>query len=184
MSAVLGLDVGNIVIGEERLARLRQKTNERIVDGMDDQRGSRDPVDHIGGCGPGVVVIGTGESAIVGSYAVVKLAQRLDSAQARGVEGLRKQPHLAAKPLVQLQQKIVLINPVGRLMQRVGPSRQIDRGTNRRHSAELRRTFAAPLPRQLQNQIAAHGKTDEHETGNSVALNQVARHRRDVLGAA
>ena len=69
-------------------------------------------------------------------------------------------------------------------MQRVGPGRQIHCRTNCRHSAKLRWTVAAPLPRQLQNQIAAHGKPNQHEARNSIALDQVARHRRHIGGTA
>ena len=97
MSAVLGFDVSNVAIGEQRLPRLRQDAHERIVGRVDHQGRLRDAVDHIGGGGSGVVIIRPGETAIVGGHAVVELSQGFDSAQTRSIEVARKQPHLAAK---------------------------------------------------------------------------------------
>src|ERR1700683_2802372 len=172
VAAVFSFEISDVPIRKQRLPRLRQNANERIVRGVDHQRGSRDMVDQGGGGSAGIVIVCAGEVAVVSRDAIIKVSQSLNSAQARSVKVRGKQPRLAAKPLEHLQQKIVFVNPVAGLVNRVAASRQIDRRTNRRHPAKLRRTVGSPFAREFQNQIVAHGKANQHEAMNYVALDQ------------
>ena len=82
VSAVGRLDECDIRIAQDPFARLGPQANERVVGGMNDQRGDGDPVDYVRGSGSGVVIICAGESTVVGRDPVIELAQASDSAQA------------------------------------------------------------------------------------------------------
>ena len=180
MSSALALDINNVGIRNEFLPRLRQNTNERIIRCVDHQRGTRDPVYDMRRCGTIIIIIGPGEPAIVGSHALIKLAQALDPSQAQCIKRLGKQPHLAPISPEQLQEKIIFINSISPLMQRIRSRRQIHRRTDRRYPPKFRRPVAAPLPSQFQHQVTAHGKPNQHEPSHSVALHNLARHRRHI----
>src|SRR5260370_29719669 len=105
----------------------------------------------MGSGGPVVIIVCAGETAIVGCYEVVKLAKRLDPAQARGVEAGRKPLQLGAESPEELQHKIIFVDSVGRLVQCIGPGRQVYCRTNCRPTAKFWRTVAAPLAGELQN---------------------------------
>jgi len=184
MAAVAGFDESDIGIGGDPLAGLGSEPDEGIVLGVDDQSRYGNAVHHIGGRGAGVVVNGAGKPAIEGGDAVVEFAEGGNSLQARGVEIIGKQCGLAAKAPEQLQQKIIFIEPVRGLVQRVGRGCQIHRRADCDHGAELRGPLVAPLPCELQHQIAAHGKSDQDESGDAVIFNDVLRHGGHVARKA
>src|SRR4029077_12255592 len=86
VAAVIGFDVGDVRIGGNAANRFRLHADEGIVCGVDDEGRDRDALDHVGGCGARVVVVGPGKSEIEGGDAVVEHAQAGNAAQARYVE--------------------------------------------------------------------------------------------------
>src|SRR5580692_9817960 len=98
MTTVVGFDVEDIVVGKNLLPSLRQNAYERIVDCVDQQRRTRDPVHNMGRGGAVIVVVSPSETAIVSSNAIVEISQALNSPETRGVKRFGKQPSLAAKP--------------------------------------------------------------------------------------
>ncbi len=84
--AVAGLDESQVGIGGDPLAGLGAEPDKRIVRGVNDQTRHGDAIDHIGGGGAGVVVIGAGKPAIERGDPVIKFAQAGNSLQARGIE--------------------------------------------------------------------------------------------------
>ena len=70
--AVDGFDVCEIRIGRNLPQCLGPYAYEGIVGGMDDQSRNRDPVDDISSSGPGIIIVGSGESAIVRSHAIIE----------------------------------------------------------------------------------------------------------------
>src|SRR5271168_717150 len=109
VAAVRGFDVSNVPVGKQRLTGRRQNADEVIIARVDYQRGPCNPVDHVGRGRPVVIVVGPGETAIVGGYTIVEASKSFNSTQARAIEAARKQFHLAAKPPEQLQQKVIFI---------------------------------------------------------------------------
>src|ERR1700679_1953466 len=118
---------------------------------MDDQRWACDAIDHVGGDGSRVVIVGLGEAAIVGGHAVVKFSKGSDAAQPRRVEVARKQADFAPKPAEELRKKIIFVNTIRGLVQRVGPGGQIDRRAYGNRSPEFREALFSPFPRKFSN---------------------------------
>jgi hypothetical protein len=143
-----------------------KNANEGIIGRVQDEGGHRDTVEHMRGCGAVVIIVGSGEAAIERGDPVVKLAQAVDASEAGNVERARKQASLGPQPPIQLPQEILLVQPVARQRQGVGRGREIDRRTDRSHSAKLARTRASPFAGQLQHQIAAHGESGQSEAGD------------------
>jgi hypothetical protein len=69
---------------------------------------------------------------------------------------------------------------LSRLVQSIGAGRQIDGRADRGHGAQRRP--AAPLPGQLQHQVAAHGVAHQRHPLQAEALRIVAHHRAHVAG--
>ena len=78
MATVLRFEISNVAIGNQLLPSLRQNANEWIVGGVNHySRGTRNPLYHIRGSGPSVVIVGSRKPAIVRRYAIVELPQVL-----------------------------------------------------------------------------------------------------------
>ncbi len=180
MSAVGGFDVGDIWIRKDLFARRREHADEGIVCGVDDERGDGYFVDHVGGGGAGVVIVCAGKSAVVGGDAVVEVAEAFDSAHAGQVEGIRKMFRLDLHAAKKLDEKVILVDAVGGLVESVGGGGEVHRGTDGGDGFEFGWTLRAPFAREFENEIAAHGKSDECETGNAIVFEHVACDGRDV----
>src|ERR1700689_4281322 len=107
VAAVVGLYVGDVGIGGDAAQGLGLHADEGIVGGVNDQGRHCDSVDQVGGRGARVVVVGSGETAVVGGDAVIELAQAGDSTQARDIKLGGEESRLESKPPEQLHQEII-----------------------------------------------------------------------------
>ena len=73
-----------------------------------------------------------------------------------------------------------LIRAIDRLVQSVGAGSQVDGRTDRSHGAERRPV--APLPGQLQHQVAAHGVAHQRHPLQAVQPGKMIHHRAHVAG--
>src|SRR5437879_5557529 len=97
---------------------------------MNNESGNGDAVDHVRCRSPRIVVVGSGEAAIVRGNPVVELTHAGDSAQTRRLKGLWKKFRLAAKAAKQLHQKVIFVQPVAGIRseeRRVGKERRSQR---------------------------------------------------------
>src|ERR1700685_849161 len=143
VTAVKCLDIGDVRIRDDDLAALRQDAQKRIVESMQDQRRNGDPIEHTrSGC-PIIVVIRSGKAGIERGNAVVELSDRAYPNGSIRIVSVGKQRRLAPEPPKQGMQKLDLLKPVRRGVQRLSrrwkipPRRDADDGT------KLRRNCAA-----------------------------------------
>ena len=74
----------------------------------------------------------------------------------------------------------MLVDTVGWLVQGVRGSSQIHRRTDCRNRPELRRRFVAPFARELQHEIASHGKSGQCKLLDSVHFDDVTSDSSDI----
>jgi len=147
---------------------------------VDDQRRDRNALYYVRGCRASIVIVGTGKSAVIGGDPVIELAEASYPAQAGQVEEAGEMPGLPAHAAEKLQEKVVFVDAVRRLVQRISGGGQVHCRTNRRHCLQLRRCLASPLARKFQHQVAAHGESNQREAGDAIFLEDVTRHRGDI----
>src|SRR5437588_7506201 len=86
VAAVIGFNEGDIRIREDAPSRFRLNADERIIRGMNDERGYSNSIDHVR-CGrTSVVIIGSRKTAIVCRNPVIKPAQTVNPAAAPDIE--------------------------------------------------------------------------------------------------
>ena len=159
MSAVQSLDERDVGIGEDGGAGLRGEANKRIVEGVENQGGDGDAVDHPGAGSTVVVVVRVPETAVAGHDLVIKLAQRADRSDPVLLIAIGKQGRLAAVTAHQATQEMPLVHAIHGLVERVRPGREVDGRANRGNGAERR--SVAPLPGKFDHQVSSHGVTDQ-----------------------
>src|SRR5260370_22841571 len=81
MTSVRGFNVSDMGIGKNFLPCLRRYSDERIVRGVNNQRGHDNPIYHIGSGRTSVLIRRIGESTIEPCNSVIEAAQAGDSPQ-------------------------------------------------------------------------------------------------------
>ncbi len=75
MAAIVTFVKGNVRIGSDLFARVRDDSDERVIGSVQDQAGDRNPV-YDTRCGGSLVVVGSArEAAVIRRYPIVELTQ-------------------------------------------------------------------------------------------------------------
>src|SRR5208283_5629070 len=100
MSAMSGFDIGNVRIAQQLLAGFGQHANKRVVIGVHHQRRYSDALEHAGGRGARVVILGIEKTKMARGYLVVEIADATHSAQMAQLElpGIERSFALEAPP--------------------------------------------------------------------------------------
>ena len=153
-------------------------TDKRVVERMEDERGNSYAVDHSGGGGAVVIVVGVAKAAIGRDDFIVEVAQAANGAGDDAGVNVGKKRGFAAEAAHQAAQEMPLVDAVGGLVQGRGAGGEIDGGAN--GGDGCKRRARAPLARQLEREIAAHRVTHKRDSFKTVALGVVLHHRAYV----
>lgn len=83
-----------------------------------------------------------------------------------------------------LDEKVILVDAIGGFVERIGGGSEVHRRTDSGNGFEFGWTLRSPFAGEFENEIAAHGKSDERETGDAIALENVPRDGCDIGGEA
>ena len=139
MAAVLGFDESDVRVGGDGGAGGVDQANERIVAGVEDERGNGDAVEHAGGGGAVVVVVRGPEAGVERGDAVVEFAQGVDAGRALRIEDVRKEHGLAAEAIAAARAGIAARRSGSAMCEGVGGGLQVDGGRDADDAAQLRR---------------------------------------------
>ncbi len=182
VSAVHGLDVGDLRIGEEVVSALGCDAQKGIVHGMKDQRGHGDPIDDTGRCSAVVVVVRAAKAGVERGDAIVELAQGANAIGAIRIVGTRKERGLAAEAAKQSAQELDLVETVIGSCSASAEGPRSTAGETPMTERKLQWCQCAQLARQLQDQIAAHGIADERDGAKAMTVDEEAQDGEDVAG--
>ena len=182
VAAVTALDEVNVRIVEDARAGFRQKTDERIVFGAEDERRNDDAVDDAGAGGAVVVVVGVAEVAVARDDFLIEFADGAKGADAIDLINGGKELSFVTDPAPQVAQKMPLVAAVNGLVQSVGAGGEIN---GRAHGGNGgKRRQRAPLAGELEHEIATHGVSDQRNALEAEARGEVAHHGAHVSRAA
>ena len=162
MAAVVGLEEGDVGVGDDLCAALGGDADEGVVERVEDEGGDGDAVEDAGGGGAVVVVVGAGEAGVEGGDAVVEVAQGADAGGAVGVVGAGEEAGLAAEAAQERAEELELVEAID-----AGDEARRRRGQGRR-AGETPMTewssggaLCAEVAGELEDEVAAHGVADE-----------------------
>ena len=184
VASVLGFDEGDVGIGGDRFVGLGGDADEGVVEGVEDQRGDGDAVQHARGGGAGVVVFGAGEAGVERGDAVVEGAHGVDAGGAVAVVGAGEERGLAAEAAEESAEEFELVEAVDGAVEGVGGGAEVYRGRDADGGAELGRCGGAEVADELEDEIAAHRVADQRDGFEGVALDEEAQDGEDVVGQA
>src|SRR5450432_264411 len=127
MTATFGLEVGDVRILPQFVAGGGQDADERIVLGMNDERGHRYTVEHLCRRRASVVVLGVTKAAVAGRNLVVEVTYAAQILQVTRVVAPRIERCLALNALLQSAQELPFVDAVAAIMQRIGGGCQVHR---------------------------------------------------------
>ena len=182
VSTVLRFSEADIGIGENPGPGFGQDADEGIVGGVKNERGRRNAVDDVGGRGAGVVVDSAVESAVVGSDAVVEIAEAENALETGGVKDAGKVAGFRLQAAAKFPDEVELVKAVGGLVQGVGGGGEVDCGAHGSDGAKLRRRFPTPFAGAFEDEIASHRESGESEARNVLLLDKRSGDSGDIAG--
>lgn len=91
---------------------------------------------------------------------------------------------LELHPAGKLDKKVILVDAICGFVERIGGGSEVHRRTDSSDGFEFAWTLRSPFAGEFENEIATHGKSDERETGDAIALENVPRDRCYIGGEA
>ena len=137
MTTIASLNEVDVGISGEFAARFWGDADERIVGGVQDQRGHADPIDDMRRRSSVIIVGNIAKTAVVGRDLVVELSQASEAAKTVGIEVLRKYTRFLLHAAVKSHQEVCFVNAVGWFVQSIRRFCQINRRANRRYGNKL-----------------------------------------------
>ena len=184
MASVGRLDERYRFVFEQRGARLRQHTDEGIVEGVDDQRGDGDLRGDAGARSATVVVVRAGEAAVACGDLFVEFADGPHEAYGFRLVDLREELGLALETPHEVAQKMPLVDAVGALVQGVGAGCEICGWADADGREQPFRSRSAEFAGQLEHQIAAHGVSNHGYAAQAVGRCKMVQDRAHIRGQA
>jgi hypothetical protein len=138
VASVTSLDQGDIRIGKDRGLGFREKPNEGVVKGLENQGWYRDTIDDTSTGGSEVIVVRIAEATVASNNLVVELTHRANGTNATCGVNVRVEGGLMPIATHESAEKVPLIPSVCGLMKGVRPGCEINRRTDGCHPTERR----------------------------------------------